>query len=386
MGMSHRERVVRALNHKETDRVPLDLGGGPATQIHPDAYERLLAHIGFDPEPPRPGADIEGGRGEGQVIVPSRKVLDHFDADVRGVFPHLADSDTGETIDALSYVDEWGATWRKASARSPYINVSGPLQHLTDPTPADLDTIRWPVADDPTRITGLRERTMGLLTDTDYAIVLHIGNTTLALAQRLRGFAELLEDMLVNPTFATALMERVTDIVCTMAEAAVGSVTDLVDCVSTADDLGIQTQPFMHPDLYRAMVKPHHARLAATVHGLTEAKLILHSDGAIRDLIPDLIDAGIDVLNPVQVNAVGMSATELKREFGSELSFWGGIDTQKVLPFGSPSDVTRAVRGQIENLGNGGGYVVASVHNILAEVPPENIVAMCEAVTVPPSA
>ncbi len=376
MAMSHRERVVRALNHEAADRVAVDFGGGPATQIHPDAYQRLLSYIGFEPEPSR-----QTGRGAGQVIVPSDKVLQHFDIDIRGIYPGRADADTSVTLDAHSYIDEWGVTWQKADMRAPYINVKGPLQHLIDPTPAALDTIAWPNPTDPGRLRGLRERAITLREKTDCAIVLNLGNTTLALAQRLRGFAELLEDLLLNPVFATALMERVTDIVCGTADAVVGRVADVIDAVSTADDLGTQTQAFMHPDLYRKMVKPHHARLAATVHRLTPARMILHSDGAIRELLPDLIDIGIDVLNPVQVNAVGMVPAELKREFGNDLCFWGGIDTQQVLPFGSPADVAREVTSLIEELGEDGGYVVASVHNIQAEVPPENIVAMYQAAT-----
>jgi|TARA_B100000315_G_scaffold207141_1_gene201813 uroporphyrinogen decarboxylase len=376
MGLSHRERVLRAFSHEAADRVAVDFGGGPATQIHPDAYARLLRHLGFEPEESR-----QAGRGAGQVIVPSEKVLQHFDIDVRGIYPGRADGNTSITLDPHSYVDEWGATWQKADMRAPYINVKGPLQDLVDPTPEALETIAWPSPTDPGRVRGLRERADTLREQTDYAIVLNLGNTTFALAQRLRGFAELLEDLLLNPTFASALMERVTDIVCGMAEAAVGSVADLVDAVSTADDMGTQTQSFMHPDLYRSMVKPHHARLATTIHRLTQARFILHSDGAIRELLPDLIDIGIDVLNPVQVNAVGMAPADLKREFGRDLCFWGGIDTQQLLPFGSPSDVAREVRARIEDLGHGGGYVVASVHNIQAEVPAENIVAMYEAAT-----
>jgi len=376
MGLSHRERVQQALNHEATDRVAVDFGGGPATQIHPDAYQRLLTYMGFEPEELR-----QAGRGAGQVIVPNEKVLQHFDIDVRGIYPGRADGDASATLDAHSYIDDWGVTWQKADMRAPYINVKGPLQHLVDPTPDALDSIDWPSPTDPGRVRGLRERTIALREETDYAMVLNLGNTTFALAQRLRGFAELFEDLLLNPVFASALMERVTDIVCGIADAAIGSVADLIDAVSTADDLGTQTQAFMHPDLYRKMVKPHHARLATTVHRLTQARMILHSDGAIRELLPDLIDIGIDVLNPVQVNAVGMVPTELKREFGKDLCFWGGIDTQKTLPFGSPSDVATEVRSRIEELGAGGGYVVASVHNIQAEVPPENIVAMYQAAT-----
>ena len=130
--------------------------------------------------------------------------------------------------------------------------------------------------------------------------------------------------------------------------------------------------------MYRDLVKPHHQRLVETVRRHTDAKMILHTDGAVHELLPDMIDAGIQVLNPVQVNADGMDADTLKREYGKDLSFWGGMDTQIVLPFGSPEDVRAEVRRRVDGLGAGGGYVLASVHNILAEVKPENIVAMYE--------
>ncbi len=378
MTMTHRERVVKALNHEPTDRVPIDFGGGPATQIHPDAYEKLLSYLGFDPEEEVEGADVEGGQGEGQVIIPSEKILQYFDIDVRGVSVGAPDGMPVEPLDSLSYRDEWGAIWRKAHTRAPYINFEGPLQALTDPTPAAIETIDWPDPGDSGRIRGLRERTQKLRDETDYAIVLSLGNTTFALSQRLRGFTELLEDLILNRPFADAWMERVTDVVCGIADAAVAEVGDLVDGVSTADDMGIQTQAFMRPRLYRDLVKPHHRRLVETVHRHTDAKVILHSDGAVHELLPDMIDAGIQVLNPVQVNADGMDAGMLKREYGKDLSFWGGMDTQIVLPFGSPEDVREEVRRRVGGLGAGGGYVLASVHNILAEVKPENIVAMYE--------
>lgn len=378
MTLSHRERVVKALNHEPTDRVPIDFGGGPATQIHPDAYEALLSYLGFEPEEEIEGADVEGGQGEGQVIVPSEKVLQHFDIDVRGVSVGAPDGKPVEQLDPLSYRDEWSSIWRKANTRAPYINFECPLQNLVDPRPAVIDKFPWPDPNDPGRIRGLRERTQKLRDETDCAIVLSLGNTTFALSQRLRGFTELLEDLILNTTFAEALMERVTDVVCGIADAAVAEVGDLVDGVATADDMGIQTQAFMRPQLYRDLVKPHHRRLVETVRRHTDAKMILHTDGAVHELLPDMIDAGIQVLNPVQVNADGMDAGTLKREYGKDLSFWGGMDTQIVLPFGSPEDVRAEVRRRVDGLGAGGGYVLASVHNILAEVKPENIVAMYE--------
>lgn len=373
MSMSHRDRVRKALNHEETDRVPIDLGGGPATQIHPTAYSNLLAHLGLEEE----NLPVSH-RGEGQVVAPSEKLLQYFDIDVRGCYTAEPDSSQGRSIDASSYIDEWGVKWEKSDVLHPYINVLGPLQHISEPVPADLDSIQWPVPDDPGRVRGLRERVSAIRNQTDYAIVLNLPNSSFALSQRVRGFVETLEDLLLNEAFAEALQERITDVICGIAVLALGEVGDLIDGVSFGDDMGVQNQSYFSTDLYRKMVKPHHARFVETLHKHTDAKVIMHSDGSVRELIPDFIDHGVDVLNPVQVSATGMEPEQLNRDFGMDLGFWGGIDTQHVLPFGSADDVADAVRGRRKDLGKGGGYVQASVHNLQEEVPPENIVAMFE--------
>jgi uroporphyrinogen decarboxylase len=371
VSLSHRDRVIRALNHQETDRVPVDLGGGPATMIHPDAYLALLRFLGFPAE-----ELVEGPSGEGQVVVPSERVLQRFDIDVRGFQLSTPSSAPNVKLGPNSYVDEWGVTWEKAGPTAPYINVHGPFQGLDEPEVKDLGSVRWPVGDDPDRARSLRRDMEDLRRTSDYAIVLNLPNSSFALSQRLRGFSELFEDLLLNPAFAAALQERVTDVICEMATVALREVGDLIDGVSFADDMGSQTQSYMSPKLYRSMVKPHHGRFVATLRALTRARIIMHSDGAIFDLLPDLIDVGVEVINPVQVNAEGMDPERLKREFGSELCFWGGVDTQKVLPYGSPGDVAAEVRRRLTDLGRGGGYVLASVHNIQAEVPPANVVAM----------
>lgn len=378
MSLSHRERVVRALNHEETDRVPIDFGGGPATQIHPDAYVRLLAHLGFQSE-----ELIEGVRGEGQVVVPSDEVLERFDVDVRSAHLGQPDVRPRTRIDDLSYFDDWGVRWEKAHFTAPDINIEGPLQTLVDPAPSSVDSIEWPVPDDPGRVRGLRDRVEELRRNTDYAIILGLPNSTFALSQRLRGFTELLEDLLLNEAFAKALQERVTDVICGIAETALKEVGDLIDGVSFGDDMGIQTQSFVSRDLYRRMLKPHHARFVDTLHRLTDARVIMHSDGSIYEILGDIIDCGVDVINPVQTNADGMDPGRLKAEFGNDVCFWGGIDTQRVLPFGSPEEVAQEVRDRIGDLGRGGGYVLASVHNIQSEVPPENIVAMFDTARAP---
>lgn len=373
MGMRHRERVVRALNHEETDRVPVDLGGGPATMIHLDAYQRLVARLGMPGEPHR----LVGWR-EGQVVVPSERVLQRLGVDIRGFGLGPPERTPVREIDADTYYDEWGVLWAKAGPEAAALPACPPFQHLDEPVPADLDAIEWPHPDDPGRIRGLADRIGAARRTTDYALVLNLPNSTFALAQRMRGFTELFEDLLTEPAFAEALQDRITTIICGWAEAALAEVGDLVDGVSFADDMGIQSGAYMSPDLYRRMVMPHHARLVAAIRRHTRARVIMHSDGAIHELLPHIIEAGVEVINPVQVNAEGMDPERLKREFGRDLCFWGGVDTQRVLPFGSPEDVRAEVRRRLSDLGRGGGYVLASVHNIQAEVPAENIVAMFE--------
>ena len=365
--LAHRERVLKALNHEETDRVPIDFGGGPATQIHPDAYSALLEYLDFEPE-----STNEGPRGEGQVVLPSDRVLRRFDVDVRGV--RIAEKHRARTD--YSYLDDWGVVWKKAHRTAAYINVEGPLQALDRPSSRDLDVIDWPFAEPDDAVAGLRERAERIRRDGDFAVVLNLPNCSFAQSQRVRGFSEFLEDLLVNRLFSEALLDHVTEALCRLAGAALDAVGDLADVVSFMDDLGTQTGPMLRPELYRNLVKPHHARFVETLHAHTRAPVLMHSDGAIRDLLGDLIDVGVQAINPVQVSAAGMEPARLKQEFGAHLAFWGGIDTHHLLPRGTPDDVADEVRLRISDLGRGGGYVLASVHHIMADVPPQNVVAM----------
>jgi len=314
----------------------------------------------------------EGPRGEGQMVLPSERVLRRFDIDVRGVrIPQVRRPLAGDR-----HLDDWGVVWEKAHRTAPYINVEGPLQRLERPSLADLEPIEWPFAEPSAAVAGLRERAELIRRAGDSAVVLNLPNCSFAQAQRVRGFSEFLEDLLVNRAFAEALLERVTDALCRLAIAALDQIGDMVDVVSFMDDLGAQTGPLLSPQLYRRLVKPHHARFVGTLRARTRAFVLMHSDGAIRDLLGDLVDIGVQAINPVQVDATGMEPGRLKRDFGRDLAFWGGIDTHHVLPHGTPDEVAHEVRARVSDLGRGGGYVLASVHHIMAEVPPENVVAM----------
>jgi uroporphyrinogen decarboxylase len=274
-------------------------------------------------------------------------------------------------------VDEWGVTWTKPD-QGHFINTDGPFYRLVDPTPKDLERFPWPDPDDLGRYRGLRERARFLHETTDHAVVLNLWVGLVHVAEFMRGFGQWLEDLLVNPAFAEALMERIADFWVRGTERALAEAGEFVDVVAVVEDLGTQQGPLIRPEVYRRLIKPHHERMMGAVkkHG---KRLFLHSCGAVSAFIPDFIEMGVYALNPVQVSASGMDTRKLKSEFGHDLSFWGAIDTGKVLPYGTPEDVRAEVRRRIDDLASNGGYILAAVHNIQSEVPPQNVVAMYEA-------
>ena len=214
--------------------------------------------------------------------------------------------------------------------------------------------------------------------ETDYAIVVCVGSSPVALCQGLRGFTEWMEDLVLDPALAEGLLEHVTEGVVGSTRAILREVGDYVDVVWFAGDLGFQDRAYFRPEMFRRQVKPYLGRMVEAIKSDTKAKVAIHSDGSIYRLIPDLIDIGVDAINPVQVSTKNMDSRRLKAEFGHHLGFWGAIDTQRVLPFGTPEDVREEVKARIRDLAPGGGYVLTSCHNIQAEVTPENILALYE--------
>jgi uroporphyrinogen decarboxylase len=196
----------------------------------------------------------------------------------------------------------------------------------------------------------------------------------------LRGLEQFYMDLALDPGLACAIVDRLLEIKLGFLERALAQIGDVLDVVGEGDDLGGQHAPLISPDMYRKLVKPRHRQLFQFIHEHSRAKIMLHSCGSIRPLIPDLIEIGVDILNPVQVSAADMDSADLKREFGRELAFWGGgVETQHVLPFGTPQEVRDDVRRRLDDLMPGGGYVFNPVHNIQAGVPACNIMAMWEA-------
>lgn len=367
--LSHRERVVRALNREQPDRVPLDLGSTRSTAIVVQAYERLNRHLSAA-EPPRIFSKWLN------IAHPSQAMLERFDIDTRSVGQGAPDAWQDLVFPDGSYQDEWGVVRSRPAGCLYYDLTKSPF--AGDASEADLARHPWPDPHDPGRCRGLRDAAQRLHRETDYAIGLNLPGGVVTQAQFMRGFEDWFADVIADPAFSHALLERITDLWLEMARDELDAAGDLVDFCFFGDDVAFQDGPMMSMEQYRTMVKPYHARLFSYVKSRTRAKILYHTCGSVAHLIPDLIEIGVDALNPIQVSAKHMDTAVLKREYGKDLCFWGGIDTQRVLPFGTPEDVRAEVRRRIAELGPE-GYCLCAVHNIQADVSPENICAMYDA-------
>jgi len=372
--LSHRDRVLAVLDHEVPDRLPIDLGGCPASGINLYAYKRLKDHLGV-PGPVRVQTE------RSLLAWPDDAILERFDADLRLVVAHAAeDSGSRGLFDEAAYdteaeyADMWGVV-RRRPPRGHYYVTHAPFDK-EELTLADLDVHPWP-SPQKTDAVGLRREAERLRRETDCALVVHVPGRIFSLGQFMCGFENWLVQLKVNPEFCEALLDRALNIQLAMADETLKAVGNAADILYLADDYGIQTGPLISPVLFRTIFKPRMARLIQFLRERSRAKIAFHSCGSVYALIPDFIDLGVQVLNPVQVSAADMDTERLRREFGKHLVFWGAIDTQRVLPKGTRDEVRAEVAQRVRDLSP--AYIPTSVHNIQAEVPPENIVAMFDA-------
>lgn len=369
--MNHKERVLTALNHEEPDRVPVDLGGRQTTFMV-ETYDIFKDHIGLNDLP----TNIMSHKW--QTVYVDEQILNRFSIDCRHIRPPVKiEPEITETEDTkATFVDEWGV---KRIVDAGYASIiEYPLQTATL---EDLESYHWPDPAEMFDYSRIRSQALQLYKDGEYAIVGSMGSPGNIFEQSwyLRGLTEFFLDLVDNKEFAHALMSRITGIRKQNAEYFLREVGDYLDVFQLADDLAMQNGPYMSPDLYREMIKPYQIELFQFVKSLTSAKIYYHSCGSITRLLDDLIEVGVDILNPVQVTAEGMETDLLKRRFGTSLSFWGAIDTTQILPNGTADDVRKEVKKIIHDLAPGGGFVLSSVHNLQPDIPPENILAMFEA-------
>jgi len=372
-----RERTLAALDHREPDRVPIDLGGNQ-TGIHKGAYRKLIDRLGLDEE-------IVIMDLVQQLAQPSERVLERLHVDTRYVAAGGAKSFAGGVVRRErggrvwhDFTDEFGVTWSMPDDEPFYFDIShSPLAGLS------FDEIRqypFPKGDDPTRFEGLRDRALRLRNETPYAVVSGISGVVYEICWYMRGLENLFIDMMTQPQVLEAIIDRTLGFWLDWFRLFLDEAADVVDVIMIGDDLAGQNGPLFAPRLYRQIIKPRQKRLVRYIRSRTKAKIWYHTCGSVMEYLPDLLDNGIDILNPVQISAKGMDPARLKAEFGDRLVFWGGgIDAQHVLPRASPQEVREHVRRNIEAFKPGGGYVFNNVHNIQGDVPPENVLAMFDA-------
>ena len=371
--MKPRERVMLALNHKEADRVPIDLGATIVSSITKASYIPLKKHLGI------PLEEIKMLDYVQQLPYLDDALMDRFGVDFRMVqlpaatAPDLAIFEDGNYY---AFIDRWGSKLHMPKEGGLYFDwLDFPIKETTMEA---LDQYKWPRPDPHEYNLRLGEQARDIYANTDFALVgsAVIGGGIFEQPARTIGLENFLMALITEPKFADRLMEQITDIYIESCNNYLDEVGKYIQVFTYWDDVNTQDGWMIRPEIYRKMIKPKERRLVEAIKKKTDAKIFFHGCGATFDLIPDLIELGFDILNPVQVSARGMDTKLLKREYGKDIVFWGGgVDTQRVLPFGKPKEVVDEVKSRIDDLAPGGGFIFAAVHNIQAFIPPENIVA-----------
>ena len=408
--MTSRENILAAINHQTPDRVPVDLGATPSSGISAIAYNNLVRHLGLD----KPTLIYDVVQ---QLAQPDMELLERFGIDVLDIgrtfntrpedwypitlsngeeafYPqnfhpvHLPDGswatydDDGQRIltkmpvgatffdqTYFPYADGYPADYHDLDAEMGRVLWA---RHVHSP---------WDHAADEGFYDTLRERALQLRQTTDKALMIVCGCNLFEWGTFLRRMDNFLMDLLCDERNVERLLDELMTRHLATLEKVCRSVGDIVDIIRFGDDLGMISGPFMSPETYRKLFKPRHRILCDYVKSHSQMHTFIHSCGSIAALLPDLIDAGIEIINPVQTNAAGMDPAFLKREFGADVTFWGGgIDTASMLNRGTPAQVREQVLQRLEIFSPGGGFVFNTVHNILPDVPPQNIVAMYDAI------
>jgi uroporphyrinogen decarboxylase len=376
--MNSRERILAAIDHREPDHVPFDLAGTTWTGIANGAYQKLRVFLGKNTEEPVWSDVVQ------QIVIPSSDILDALNVDTRGLFPLTSHNwnvyekltDHGNNWE---YFDEWGFTHHFPKEEGLWFSlVKHPLENVL-PDVRKISEYNWPDASNKARIESLYEKAAMFKEQGKIVILKGLCAGIFEMQQRFRGMSNALIDPFLFPEFSDSLIGKLADLKIEFWEMALSELSDVIDVIAEADDYGTQESQLVDPDHFRQYYKPHISRIISAIKQIApKAKIMFHSCGNVRPIIPDFIEIGIDILNPVHINASGMEPYQLKKDFGNDVVFWGGgVDTQKILASGTVEEVADDVKRNIDALAPGGGFVFATVHNIQSEVPPQNIIAMC---------
>lgn len=373
MTWTSRERVVATLEHREPDRVPIDMN--PLL----DSYLNLKNYLGLEIEEElKPNSAME--------VIPHPGVLSELGVDVISVKLGSPRGHRSSSLGNGYTKDEWGVIRQLVHQPGGGSYLEAVNYPLADATIDDLETYPWPDPYALGRGEGAEAAAKRLYEDTDLALLGRFGGPIIETPLYLVGWENWLVHLAKGHKFATVLLDKITDIQIALDCVGLEATARYLQIFKVSgEDLGMQTGPLYSPKMFRTLLLPRLRRRWQAAREYLDrvnpsVKIMLHSCGSIRPFIPDLIKAGIQVLDPVQPRAANMDSSELKREFGDRLTFHGGVDIQEVLPFGSEEDVENEVRLRIRSFAPGGGYILAPSHTVQADVPPANVLAMCRAV------
>jgi uroporphyrinogen decarboxylase len=374
--LTGRERIIKAFNHEEPDRIPLDL-----RHLSIKAYKKLLTYLGISDN------DIEITSYLGQIAAFNKKVFEKIGFNIYPDVDEVRLSgpcnwrpywklDVKTEKDCYWLIDEWQRKWRMPKDGYYFDMVEFPLAKIDN-----INDYNWPDPKDPARFVGIEERAKYYKDNTDNALIYQdaLGNGFLQMGAQLFGYERWFLMLASDPQEANIFLDRYLEFKLEFWDELLTRIGDKVDVILELDDLGAQNAPLISMQMYREFIKPREKKLFSFIKEKTNAKIFFHSDGAIYDFIPDLIEVGIDILNPIQYSAAKMDTKTLKKEFGRDLVFWGGgIDTQNILPFGTKEQITEEIKKRINDLAPGGGFIFTTVHEIQGDVPTENIITMLE--------
>ncbi len=372
------ERVKTSLEHKEPDKVPFDLGGSGVTGINRISLAKLRTYLGM------PEKEVQLYNIVTQLGIVEDDLVERLKIDVRAVdpkaptIPGLA-KDVWQEKDFYRLLDEFGIGWEMQVEKGHYFDLyHHPLSAFE--TVEEVFSYPWPNANDSGRYTGMKEKA-DLVTNVEkraYMLGRHCSGMW-ETAMWMTGYEKFFCDMILNEKLVHAIMSKFTELKMQYWERALEEVGDSALVISEADDLATQSSLLVSLDLYKKLIWPYHKQLFEHIKKKAKSKVYIffHNDGDCAPTIPLLLEAGVDILNPIQVSCPGMDTKILKREYGKDITFWGALcDTQFILPFGTPKQVCEETKRRTEDLMKDGGWIAAPIHNIQSEVPPENIMAM----------
>ena len=378
MPMTPRERVLSTIHHEQPDRVPLVIGVSNATGIKMKPYKGIKRITGIK----APDNYLYDWPELGTAEIDEQTML-RLHSDVRGVLdlePASVRQRNREREPHSDCIDSWGSGQTETSPGDWYPGVH-PIPDAR--TAEDLESYPgWPDMSDPSRIAHVKEQARLLAEQNQFAI---LATPWLLFpferAHAMQGMEVFLMNMAMDRDFARALLEKITVYCKQLMGPFLEQLGDNVDIIKIGDDLGTQESLMISPKMYREILKPVHADFISFIQARTNAKVLFHSDGDVAPLIPDFIEIGVDILNPIQTSAGKMSdLASLKKHYGDNMVFCGGIDSHRILPHGTVAEVRDEVRRVIQTLGTGGGCMIGAVHTVMNDVPPENVLAMVDAV------